>query len=238
MIQLTIAIGVYIVFSTSLFVVLHAMEIEPAISIQVYPAFAVLVPILFEILKERRDRDSRRAGRQKPVAYEVFGIHPILMFLYSIFVVVSIIGFALAIAETQGTAIGEGRDIANAYLGFLFILIIFLVAKWIAQKCRRSVLYPAGITTFWGGMLVYALYSGREYMTLFDVDFIVPAVIFLIFIGLAFWWGRKRRIYSYVEYLYRSIDYETQISFLELMREEVEQLTRQAIHSDQRRENA
>jgi len=221
--ELSIAFGAYLAIATLLFISLSLSGVEASVGVQVYPALAVIVPIIFEALKETRDRKARQAGEAMVVRYEKFGIHPALMMFYSLIVVFSISGVAWMMAHPKSVHSEEELASANTYLGFLLFLAIFLVTKWIAERCRGSLIHAGVVAGCWSVFFIAMSYLGGGYDRV-RMDFIAGVVILASVLGLGFWWGRKRRVYAYIEYLFNSVDPTTRSIFLELIREEAQKV--------------
>lgn len=226
--QLSIAFIIYIILSLVLFTILRLVDSE--LGLQVFPSLAVLIPLLFEVLKDRVERENIRKGLKEIISYGNFGYNPILMFVYTIVIVISLAGlFGLV-----GTNVGEdslGYQ-ASFFYGTLIVLLVFLMVKWVAERCRGNIYNSLSISFLWLAFIIYAMYQGNQGDPDYDMEeFFYGTAFFILLFAIAFCWGRVRRKYAYIEYLYKSVHSESRKAMLGLLKDEIESYSRKNTES-------
>jgi hypothetical protein len=190
---------------------------EP-LSTAVQTALSVLglaVP-MSQVLRDASRSRATRDGREPAPSQEDYGISPGRMALYAALLLFAAMNLATFIGPSEEEA-GRGR----IYLGMLLLLVLFLVSRWVGERCRGS--SSSAIVAVAGGLVLPVLVVAILGVTIGGRDALENYLGFLLAmlpVILGTWWGRRRRAHAYCAFLLNSLAPQSRNAILQLMEEE------------------
>lgn len=230
--------------AAGIYLLLTHLEAPEAVSVSVFPCFATLIPVLYQVLQERADQSNIRHSRRALPGLAEFGVHPFVMFLYTLGTTMGalygfcVLFFAVNLFLHQETPWSDSRLLVGASL--LSCVMVFWAGRWSGKRCRGSwwsaLVGVSAFPTLWFIIYLWKLAFDPE-PRLFEPQWLqgtAKGLAALVLIGtLGLWIGRRRRPLAYVSYMLESLPKDAKATIVELMVEE----SRRALGSTSTRPN-